>query len=201
MDQDCNTFWRRRWICEAAVDRKAYRNMYLVGSPIPGRAVVPLLQAGACISCHVHTTSYKNKFVWILCKVEALRRDNHLNINTNHVSGSITSLYQHYVQICAAKLKYRVASSPPSIYSAPWFPRVKLVFILERIFKKLIHCICCDGWSLLPNALPPFKIYCAPPNLGIIRTWICRLNIARRPIVSGLRFFNEPEISDSGFPA
>ena len=23
------------------------------------------------------------------------------------------------------------------------------------------------GWSLLPNALRPFKIYCAPPNLGI----------------------------------
>ena len=23
------------------------------------------------------------------------------------------------------------------------------------------------GWSLLPNALQPFKIYCAPQNLGI----------------------------------
>ena len=23
------------------------------------------------------------------------------------------------------------------------------------------------GWSLLPNALRPFKIYCAPPNLDI----------------------------------
>ena len=23
------------------------------------------------------------------------------------------------------------------------------------------------GWSLLPNTLIPFKIYCAPPNLGI----------------------------------
>ena len=35
------------------------------------------------------------------------------------------------------------------------------------------------GWSLLPNALRPFKIYCAPPTLGITRTWICRLNLLR----------------------
>ena len=26
------------------------------------------------------------------------------------------------------------------------------------------------GWSLLPNALRPFQIYWAPPNLGITRT-------------------------------
>ena len=56
------------------------------------------------------------------------------------------------------------------------------------------------GWSLLPNALRPSKIYCAPPNLGI-RTRTCRLNFAQRPIFSGLRFSNEPEISDSGPPA
>ena len=24
------------------------------------------------------------------------------------------------------------------------------------------------GWSLLPNALRPFQIYCALPNLGIV---------------------------------
>ena len=53
------------------------------------------------------------------------------------------------------------------------------------------------GWSLLPKGLRNFKIYCAPPNLGI-RTWICWINFAQRPIFSGLRFFNEPEISDSG---
>ena len=38
-----------------------------------------------------------------------------------------------------------------------------------------------------------FKIYCAPPNLGITR----RLNLAQRPIFSGLRFFNELKIADS----
>ena len=34
------------------------------------------------------------------------------------------------------------------------------------------------GWSLLPNSLWPFQIYCALPNLGITRPWICRLNFA-----------------------
>ena len=57
------------------------------------------------------------------------------------------------------------------------------------------------GWSLLPNALRPFKIYCAPPNLSITRTWICLLNFAQCWIFSGLRFFNEPEISHSVLPA
>ena len=58
-----------------------------------------------------------------------------------------------------------------------------------------------DRLVILPNALRPFKIYCAPPYLGITRTSTCRLNFAQRPIFSGIRFFNEPEISDSGPPA
>ena len=57
------------------------------------------------------------------------------------------------------------------------------------------------GWSLLPNALRPFRVYCAPPNLGITKTWIRGLNFALRPIFSDLRFFNESEISDWGSPA
>ena len=36
--------------------------------------------------------------------------------------------------------------------------------------------------SLLPNALRPFQIYCHLPNLGITRTWICRLNFTQRLI-------------------
>ena len=32
------------------------------------------------------------------------------------------------------------------------------------------YCIVLKGWLLLPNALRPFQIYCAPPNLGITRT-------------------------------
>ena len=57
------------------------------------------------------------------------------------------------------------------------------------------------GWSLLSNALRHFMIYCASQNLGITRTWICRLNFPQRPVFSGLMFFNEPEISDSEPPA
>ena len=44
------------------------------------------------------------------------------------------------------------------------------------------------------------KIYCAPPNLGITRTLIYRLNFSQWPIFSGLRFFNKPEISELGTP-
>ena len=64
----------------------------------------------------------------------------------------------------------------------------------------VLYCIVLMGWSLLPNALRPSWDLLCPPNLGI-RTWICRLNFAQRPICSGLKFFNEPEISDSGPPA
>ena len=46
-----------------------------------------------------------------------------------------------------------------------------------------------------------FEICCAPPNLGITRTWKYRLNFAQRPIFSGMSVFNEPEISDLGPPA
>ena len=71
------------------------------------------------------------------------------------------------------------------------------------ILLGLYFCICIVlmGWSLLPNAQRPFKIYCAPPNLGITRTLICRLKFAQRPIFSGLRFIKETEISDSEPPA
>ena len=54
------------------------------------------------------------------------------------------------------------------------------------------------GGHCCPMHSDLFEIYCVPPNLGIIRTWIYRLNFAQRPIFSGLRFFNEPEISESG---
>ena len=53
------------------------------------------------------------------------------------------------------------------------------------------------GGHCCPMLCDLFKIYCASRNLGITRTWICRLNFAQRPIFSGSRFFNEPEISDS----
>ena len=54
------------------------------------------------------------------------------------------------------------------------------------------------GGHCCPTHCDLFKIYCAPPNLGITRTWIGRLKFAQRLIFSVLRFFNEPEVSDSG---
>ena len=50
---------------------------------------------------------------------------------------------------------------------------------------------CVDGVAIAAQCT---ATYCAPPNLGITRMWICRLNFAQRPIFSGLSFFNEPEI-------
>ena len=58
---------------------------------------------------------------------------------------------------------------------------VKLIWIIV-LYWMGGHC--CQMYCDL------FKIYCAPPNLGITRTWICRLNFVQRPIFSCLRFFN-----------
>ena len=75
-------------------------------------------------------------------------------------------------------------------------------FTVFCFFSQLLYCIvlyCINGMviaALMHCDL--FEIYYAPPNLGITRTWICRLNFAQRPIFSGLRFFKEPETSDSG---
>ena len=44
----------------------------------------------------------------------------------------------------------------------------------------MYYCIVLKEWLLLPNALRPFQIYCAPPNLRITRTWICRLKFVQR---------------------
>ena len=37
-------------------------------------------------------------------------------------------------------------------------------------YCTVLYSIVLMGWSLLPNALRPFQIYCAPPNLGVTRT-------------------------------
>jgi len=54
--------------------------------------------------------------------------------------------------------------------------------------KSLKGCGCTVlmGWSLLPNAQRPFKIYCAPLNLSNTRTWICQLHFAQKLICWGL---------------
>ena len=45
-----------------------------------------------------------------------------------------------------------------------------------------------------------FKISSAPPNLGITRTWICRLIFLRGLFFQAWGFLNEAEISDFGPP-
>ena len=53
---------------------------------------------------------------------------------------------------------------------------LKLIYTLIEADYKGSHCLDDDdvfvlmGWSLLPNTQRHFKIYCAPPNLGITRT-------------------------------
>ena len=66
---------------------------------------------------------------------------------------------------------------------------------------RALHILCISskywwGGHWCPMHCDLFEIYCAPPNLGITRTWICRLKFAQNPISSDLRFFNEPEFSD-----
>jgi hypothetical protein len=46
-------------------------------------------------------------------------------------------------------------------YGRTVFYKINVMFVFVFVLM---------GWSLLPNALRPFKIYCAPPNFGIIRT-------------------------------
>jgi hypothetical protein len=48
-----------------------------------------------------------------------------------------------------------------------WRAHVSAALNLRVVFCILFVLI---GWSLLPNALRPFQIYCAPPKLGITRT-------------------------------
>jgi hypothetical protein len=75
------------------------------------------------------------------------------------------------------------------------------VSLCERMWLNMNHTFCIvlywRGGHCCPMHCDLFKIYCAPPNLGI-RTWICRLNFAQRPIFSGSMFFNEPEKSYLG---
>ena len=80
-----------------------------------------------------------------------------------------------------------------------WMSEISLLGTRFEVVFEFVFVLM--GWSLLSSVLRRFQIYCAPPNLGITRTWICRLNFGQKLIFSGLRFFNENEMSDSGPPA
>ena len=56
-----------------------------------------------------------------------------------------------------------------------------LVFRLFVLYSIVLYCI--EGVVIAAQMhCDLFRIYCASPNLGITRTWICRLNFAHRPI-------------------
>ena len=60
----------------------------------------------------------------------------------------------------------------------------------SHIFRCIVlYVLYWRGGHCCPMHCELFQVYCAPPNLGITRTWICRLNFAQRPIFSGLRIF------------
>ena len=89
--------------------------------------------------------------------------------------------------ISARTLRGRKQKQPPSrAHVIPWVHSLQNCHFTS--LSPQAHSL-----YLLHNALRPFQIYCAPPNLDI-RTWICRLNFAHRTNF-------EPEISDSGPPA
>ena len=59
---------------------------------------------------------------------------------------------------------------------------VNITFFQHR-GRYLCFCICFDVLVIAGlKHYDLFEIYCAPPNLGITRTWICQLNFAERPI-------------------
>ena len=82
-----------------------------------------------------------------------------------------------------------------------WRSNVRIPVQVQIFLLKFDIVLYWWGDHCCPIHCDLFKIYCAHPNLGISRTWIFRLNFAQRSVFSGLRFFNEPEISDSGPPA
>ena len=108
-------------------------------------------------------------------------------------------------------LKFKIAQIKVIVWILPLIPTSFLVPPLPTPFPSMacsfldlpsIFYSCIElhwrGDHCCPMHCDLFKIYCAPPNLGITRTWICWLNFAQRPIFSGLRLFNGSEISDSG---
>ena len=117
-----------------------------------------------------------------------------------------TTVQQLHSYTCSCHPLVPTNTHHPGMWPPEVLHKYKIHHIIASIRSKteleplVLYCIVLKGWSLLPNALQPFQIYWAPPNLDI-RTWICRLHFDRKPIFSGLRFFNEPEISDSGPPA
>ena len=75
-------------------------------------------------------------------------RSRRINVGGLHIVNFLHRLLQ---------LKY------PAHFAAITPSRAEVTILLYLVFVLV-------GWSLLPNALQPFQIYCDPPNSGITRT-------------------------------
>ena len=71
--------------------------------------------------------------------------------------------------------------------SQPSLPKLFVLYCIDRV----VIAAQCTATLLRSIVLP---------RIWVLGREYCRLNYAQRPIFSGLRFFNEPEISDSGPP-
>ena len=118
----------------------------------------------------------------------------------HEIQARISLLYQHFVVTRRSSGPHSWLGS--SVDSTLAHKKKTWVFTFFQCISQY-HCIVLywRGGHCCPMHCDLFKIYCALRNLGITRTWICRLNFAQRPIFWDMRFFNEPEISDSGLPA
>ena len=75
---------------------------------------------------------------------------------------------------------------------------IKTKFIISCI---VMYCIVLKGWSLLPDVLRPFQDLFCSPEFRYYWDVNMPIKFCSEAYFSGLRFFNEPEISDSGPPA
>ena len=70
----------------------------------------------------------------------------------------------------------------------------------QDIYLYSIELYCFDGVVIAAQCTAAFLRSFMLPQIWVLGREICRCNFAQRSIFSGLRFFNEPEISDSGPP-
>ena len=123
---------------------------------------------------------------------------------TEYILMKGTDIIKRIIKLLRLNIKHKSNYMCSLMRSGPTKLKIayyKLIPITCLCFNKYLYLyLFWLGGHCCPMHCDDFKIYCAPLNLGI-RPWICRLNFAERPIFSGMRFFNEPEISDSGPPA
>ena len=75
------------------------------------------------------------------------------------------SITLHSTDAAAIKQVQQLVSNKYLEFSA-WLGLYCIVLYCIALYCTALYCIVLKGWSLLPNALRPFQIYCAP------RIWV-----------------------------